>query len=92
MKKRKKFKLWTLILVVSVCYFTYTLFDMQVNINEKERKNAQLQENIYNETIKKEQLSKQKDLINTDEFYEKMARERLGYIKDNEKIYVDSNK
>jgi len=65
---------------------------LQININDKQIKNAQLQKDIYSETIKQEQLMQQKALINTDKFYEEMAREKLGYIKDNEKIYVDTNK
>jgi len=92
MKKQKRFKLWTFILIASICYFTYTLYMLQININDKQIKNAQLQKDIYSETIKQEQLMQQKALINTDKFYEEMAREKLGYIKDNEKIYVDTNK
>jgi len=92
MKKQKKFKLWTFILIASICYFVYTLYTIQININDKEVKNLQLQKNIYSETIKNEQLLKQKSLINTNEFYEEMARKKLGYIKDNEKIYIDTNK
>ncbi|PYG88258.1 septum formation initiator [Ruminiclostridium sufflavum DSM 19573] len=92
MKKQKRFKLWTLIMVASICYFGYTLYTLQISINEKELKNQDLQKSIYSETVKNQQLLKQKSLINTDEFYEQMAREKLGYIKDNEKIYIDTNK
>ncbi len=92
MKKQKKFKLWTCVLLVAICYFAYTWYTLQISINEKEIKNVQLQKQINSETIKNEQLLKQKSLINTDKFYEEMAREKLGYIKDNEKIYIDTNK
>jgi cell division protein DivIC len=92
MKKQRKFKLWTFVMVATICYFAYTLYTIQININEKEIKNSQLQKSINSESIKNEQLLKQKATINTDEFYEKMAREKLGYIKDNEKIYIDTNK
>jgi len=92
MKKQKKIKLWTFVLIVSICYFAYTLYTLQISINDREIKNAQLQKDIYNETIKNEQLVQQKSLVNTDKFYEEMAREKLGYIKDNEKQYIDTNK
>ena len=92
MKKQKKFKMLTFIVIASVFYFGYTLYTLQVSISEKELKNQELQKNIYSETVKNQQLLKQKSLINTDEFYEQMAREKLGYIKDNEKIYIDTNK
>ncbi|OPX43820.1 cell division protein FtsL [Ruminiclostridium hungatei] len=92
MKKRKKFNIWTLILIVSFCYFGYTFYNQQSSIEERNAQHAQLEKNIHAETVKKQQLSKQKSQINTDEFAEKIAREKLGYVKDGEKIYVDTNK
>lgn len=92
MKKQKKFKLWTLIFIVSICYFAYTLYQQQTYIEERKIQYAQLQKEIYSETIKNEQLLHQKSLISTDEFVEKIAREKLGYVKDGEKIYIDTNK
>lgn len=92
MKKQKKFKWLTFIVIALICYFGYTLYTLQISINEKQLKNQELKKNIYSETVKNQQLLKQKELINTDEFYEQMAREKLGYIKDNEKIYIDTNK
>ncbi len=92
MKKRKKFNLWTLILLVSACYFIYTVYNQQVYIEERNVQYAKLEKEIHNETVKNQQLAKQKSQIATDEFVEKIAREKLGYVKDGEKIYVDTNK
>lgn len=91
-KKQKKFKLWTLILIVSVCYFAYTIYNQQTYISAKEIQHAELQKDIYAAKIKNEQLLHQKSLINTNEFAEKIAREKLGYVKDGEKVYVDTNR
>ena len=91
-KKQKKSKLWTLILIVSVCYFAYTIYNQQNYISGKEIHYAQLQKDIYAAKIKNEQLLHQKSLINTNEFAEKIAREKLGYVKDGEKVYVDTNR
>lgn len=92
MKKRKRFKLWTLILIVSICYFSFIIFKQQTYIEERKYQYAQIQKAIYNETLKTEQLEQQKALINTEEFAEKIARDKLGYVKDGEKIYIDTNK
>lgn len=91
-QKKKKFNLWTLILIAAVCYFLYTVYHQQIFIDERNSQTEALKKNIKSEEIKKQQLEQQKDLINTDEFAEKIARERLGYVKDGEKIYVDTNK
>ncbi|HEY5587072.1 MAG TPA: septum formation initiator family protein [Ruminiclostridium sp.] len=92
MKKQKKFNLWTLIIIASICYFTYTVYHQQINIEDRRNQYAQLQKDVYSETINNEQLLHQKSLISTDEFAEKIAREKLGYVKDGEKIYIDTNK
>lgn len=48
----------------------------------------------YNEDIKKqeqiaEEIEKEKSEIGTDEYIEKVARDKLGMCKSNEKIFVD---
>lgn len=92
MKKHKKFNLWTLILIVCFCYFGYTFYNQQASIEDRKVQNALLEKNIHTETVKKQQLTKQKSQIDSDEFAEKIAREKLGYVKDGEKIYIDTNK
>ncbi len=92
MKKQKKFNLWTLILIVSFCYFGYTFYNQQASIEDRKSQNVLLQRNIHTETVRKQQLIKQKAQINSDEFVEKIAREKLGYVKDGDKKYVDTNK
>lgn len=92
MKKKKKFRLWTLVLIATICYFLYTMYNQQIFLDERKNQTDELNKNIRNEEIKNQQLQQQKDLINTDEFAEKIARERLGYVKDGEKIYIDTNK
>ncbi len=92
MKKQKKFNLWTLLLIICFCYFGYTFYNQQSSIEERRLQQDLLQKSIHTETVKKQQLLKQQAQINTDEFAEKVAREKLGYVKDGEKIYIDTNK
>jgi cell division protein FtsB len=92
MKKRKKSKLMTLIVIALICYFAYTLYNQQLCINMRNEQHTQLASSIDAENRKMAELKHQKDLINTDEFTEKIAREKLGYVKDGENIYVDTNK
>jgi cell division protein FtsB len=51
-----------------------------------------LQAKIKEEEKNMEELKKQKDIINSDEYIEKIAREKLGMVKKGEKIFVDVNK
>ncbi len=92
MKKKNRFNVWTLLLIACICYFGYTFYNQQASIEERKSQHTQLKQDIHNEMVKKQQLEKQKAQINSDEFAEKIAREKLGYVKDGEKIYVDTNK
>lgn len=94
MKKRSKnkFNIWTLVLIASVCYFGYTIYQQQVYIEQKQVQINKMKKDMHSETIRQQQLLEQKATINTEEFAEKIAREKLGYVKDGEKLYVDTNK
>ncbi len=92
MKKQKKFRVWTFILIAAFCYFVFTVYRQQSLLEVGNSKLSSLKANIHSEEVKKQQLEKQKSLINTDEFAEKIARDKLGYVKDGEKIYIDTNK
>ena len=92
MKKQKKLKIVPIIVVALVCYFAYTAFCLQGTVEDRKQEGIKLQQNIAEELRKKEQLEQQKNSINTPAFAEKIAREKLGYVKDGEVIYVDTNK
>lgn len=61
------------------------IYLLNMKINEIERK-------IATEKQKKQELLKQKEEISSDESIEKIAREKLGMVKDGEKVFVDINK
>jgi cell division protein FtsB len=54
--------------------------------NEKRVLEAKIEE----EKKENQELKKQKGMINTDEYLEKMAREKLGMVKKNERIFIDA--
>jgi cell division protein FtsB len=60
MKKRKKSKIVTLIVIALICYFTYTLYNQQICINDRNTQRAQLQSSIDTENRKMAQLKHQK--------------------------------
>ncbi|MDP4095042.1 MAG: septum formation initiator family protein [Bacillota bacterium] len=92
MNKRKKSKLGFFIVVALIIYFAYTIISQQKLLNNKK---AAL--NAANDKYKQEQkinkdLNDEKGKVNSDEYYEKVAREQLGMVKPGEKIFVDPNK
>lgn len=89
MKFKPKNKKVYLILTVCFLYIGYILINQQIEmfkcnkqIKENDKKIAEQQQQI-NDLIKAKQNYK------SDEFIERIAREKLGYVKAGEKVYID---
>lgn len=88
MKKRNK--LIKKILIVAIAVYTiFTLINQQKTLNQYSKNAEELNTKIAKENEQKEELTKQKDNVNSLEFIEKTAREMLDMYYPNEKIYID---
>lgn len=58
-------------------------------INAGKAEIARLNSQIEYEKGRQEEIMKLKTRVNTDEYIEKMASEKLGLVKSNSKIFVD---
>ena len=80
------------LVVVMLVYaaFTFTAQSKELSLVELEIK--QLEQKIQKEENKKCELLEVKDEISSDESIEKIAREKLGMVRDGERVFVDTNK
>lgn len=92
MSKKRKSKLGLLIGVAILLYFTYTVIDQQKIIYSKRVEMNNIQSKIKEEAKINEELKKQKESVKSDEYAEKVAREKLGMIKHGERVFVDVNR
>lgn len=92
MKKAKKSRVGMLVILGFLVYFTYVAVDQQKIFNAKEAEMNKVQTNINKEKETNSQLKKEKDMLNSNEYYEKVAREKLGMVKPGEKVFVDVGK
>ncbi|NLO99030.1 MAG: cell division protein FtsL [Clostridiaceae bacterium] len=92
MRKTKKSWWLTPLLAVVLIYaaFTFTAQSNELYILNLEIK--QLEQKIAKEEEEKQRLMKERDEISSDESIEKIAREKLGMVKDGERVFVDTNK
>ncbi|NLE24576.1 MAG: cell division protein FtsL [Clostridiaceae bacterium] len=94
MSIRKTKKGWWLtpLLAVVLIYaaFTFTAQSNDLYILNLEIK--QLEQKIAKEEAEKQRLMEESDEISSDESIEKIAREKLGMVKDGERVFVDTNK
>ena len=87
MKKNKIYKK-LLILVIGI-YVIFTLINQQKTLNQYSKNSQELSQSIEEEKETKEELAKKKEDVNSLEFIEQMAREKLDMYYPNERVYVD---
>lgn len=89
---KKKFKLNRIIIIGIIIYILYAFFSRQ-----KVLRNYKKEEQHYLDLIAKEQqrnveLQEVKENINSTEFIEETARNKLGMYLPNERVYIDISK
>jgi cell division protein FtsB len=92
MRKKKKSKVWIIALVLLAISLSPILIDQQKMLYASNKQMSAVQKKIAIENETKEELLRQKKILNTDEYAEKVAREKFGMVKSGEKVFVDVNK
>ena len=87
MKKKKLYKRLLILLVLG--YAIFTLINQQKVLNQYTENSKQLASKIQEQEAYKEELSNEKENVNSKEFIEQMAREKLEMYYPNEKVYID---
>lgn len=88
MKKNKKF-LGKLIILSVTIYAVFTITNQQKTLNQYSDNVEELKAQIAEQNEYKEELNNQKDNVNSLDFIEQTAREKLDMYFPNERIYVD---
>lgn len=89
MKKTRKI-LRNLIFVIIAIYMIFVLVNQQKTLNRYSKNAEELQQQIATEEANKEELLQKQEDVNSLEFIEEMAREKLDMYYPYEKIYVDT--
>ncbi len=87
---RKKKRLYTKLLIVLVAiYVVFTLINQQKSLNQYSKDKQKLLAKIEEEEEYQEKLAKEKEDVNSLDFIEQMAREKLDMYYPNERVYID---
>ena len=86
----KKF-LVTLAVTVVFAYGMYTIVEQQIELNKIAEEKEQYKILCEDEEMKYEKLLQTKENINSDEYIEEVAREKLGLVMPYEIIFVDAS-
>lgn len=86
---RKKLYKRLLILAV-ILYASFTLINQQKVLNQYNKNNKELSSQIEEEKNTNQKLLAEKENVDSKEFIEETAREKLDMYYPNEKVYIDS--
>lgn len=87
---KKNMKLYKKLLILGIAiYVIFTLVDQQKTLNQYTQSADELAAQIDEQKNYQEELAKKKDDVNSLDFIEQTAREKLDMYYPNERIYVD---
>ncbi len=86
-----KRKILSLLLFVVICaYAVITLVNQQITLNRYNEEQAKLTKQIQDEKEHNKELVAKKENVDSEEFIEQTAREKLDMYLPTEKVYVDT--
>ncbi len=86
---KKKSKLPVIIVMIIAAFMIVKGVMLQPQISENIDKISDLQSQINYEQQKADEVDNLRQKVNSDEYIEKMAREKLGMIRKDEIVFID---
>ncbi len=77
---------------VFIIYFVYAMIAQQIALSNKNKEIQSLEEQVSVANTETERLQKELDNLEDPEYLERVAREKLGLVRPNERVFVDANK
>lgn len=75
-----------------VLYICYLFIAQQFDLSRLSGQSKSLDKQIAEAQRTHEELSEQKEAADTPEYMERVARDKLGYMKPDEKVFIDARK
>ena len=88
--KNKNVLLKRLAFIAISIYAIITVVNQQKILNNYSKQTKSIQAQIEEASAKQEQLNKEKENVNSNEYIESIARQKLDMYLPNERVYVDN--
>lgn len=88
-KKQKFSFILSIGLLLVAGYFVISLINVQMDIKDRKEKAAELEVQYQQQLAENERLQAVVDGGDEDEYIERVAREKLGYVMPDEKVYYN---
>ena len=87
----KSKKIYKKLLIIAIAFYVILTFVNQQNsLNQYSKDIEKITADLQEENEYKEQLAKEKEEVNSVEFIEETAREKLDMYLPNERVYIDA--
>lgn len=86
---KKKLKVSRLIIIGVLIYFVFVLVSQQQTMNAYQEESKMYENQIIKAQEKTEELKEIKSNMDSTEYIENIAREKLGMYLPNERVYID---
>lgn len=83
--------LFTLVFTIAFIYMGHILLDQQTKLNDLDNEITYYNRELQEAKLKTENLNITLNSMNTDEYIEEVARNRLGLVMPSEIIFVDAS-
>lgn len=87
-----KSKMYKLLVIIGLVYVMYIMYNQQVKLNSYSAEKDYYESKIESLESEKEDLLEKKENVNSPEYIEEMAREKLDMYLPNEKVFIDVSK
>ncbi len=81
-----------IIFILLAMYVVYTLISQQKLLNTYAKEGKEYSNQILNENQTQQELSQTLESLNSTEFIEQIARDKLDMYLPNERVYIDASK
>ncbi len=90
-RNMRKISLKRIIVLVAVCFVAVMFVNQFNRLNYYNGQIKELEGKIAEQQEISDELSTRQDVYSSKEYVEKIARDTLGLVRANEKVYIDSN-
>jgi len=87
-KKQRRIKWTTILLLLCLGYVIYTVVDQELQLASLRREAENLRAKEATLNVENERLKQEQQLLQTDAYIEKVAREELGLVRPGETPYL----
>ncbi len=88
-KKRKASKiLWAVVFL----YVGYIFVQQQIRLHDLRVEEKQVSADIEQAQLENQDLTHTMEIMGTNEYIEKVARQKLGFVKPDEQVFIDTSR